>query len=75
MTPKKLTSEEILHNIFNAIKSSEKPLTIKDISDRTGIYHSTIKKHLIMIEFIQNEDKLIIKPTGSSYQISLENKE
>lgn len=72
MTPKKSTSFNILKQIFNTLKSCKEPVTIKDISENTGIYHSTIKHYLDMIEFIQSQSKIIIKPTGSSYQISLQ---
>lgn len=71
MTLKKLTTKERVNKIFDVLKEKKLPATIKDISDITGYHNSTTKHYLELIELIQNQKRVIIIRTGSSYQISL----
>lgn len=71
MAPQENSIMKNTQSVFTNL-SHEIPLTIKDLVEKTGLHHITVRGYLELIEFIQTQPKLILERTGHSYQAKLE---
>ena len=57
---------QILEIIMNALEESQRPLTMNEISQETGIHNVTVRKYVRIIETVRREPSIEIIRTKHS---------